>query len=252
MIIGSLSGKDTHLSNLLPVILFIVHIITSYNFFICNRQRLITEEVHDTDETSGKLTEAGMTVLHRVAAVGSVSILEALLDSITNRKFMDIKRKCNGDTPLHIASSHGRTAIVNYLGCNGADVNAKDAHGRTPLHHVSNSFDEHAANDIINILSVRGAEVNSVDNRGTTPLHVAAEVGQYKTVMTLLKQGANPRMEDNDGRTALHCAQMAQSPETTQLLIKYGACVDRKDSNGDTPLALAVNNLVKVAKTPSN
>ena len=222
-----------------------------FKLFSFCRHRLITEEVHDTEESTGVQKEAGMTVLHRVAVVGSVSILEALLDAAQSRNLLDIKRQVSGETPLHIASANGRTALVNYLASNGADVNAGDAVGRSAIHHVADSFDEHATTDIVNILAVRGAHLNAGDQKGITALHIAAKSGRYKTVLALLKRGADPTLVDMDGRTALHAAQSSQSPETTQFLIKYGACVDAKDANGDTPLSRAVNNLVKVARTPS-
>ena len=41
-----------------------------------------------------------------------------------------------GDTPLHSASQWGREGIVRLLLENGADVNAVNQYGQSPLHYA--------------------------------------------------------------------------------------------------------------------
>ncbi|MFM7135004.1 MAG: ankyrin repeat domain-containing protein, partial [Planctomycetota bacterium] len=57
------------------------------------------------------------------------------------------------------------------------------------------------AAEVVVLLLKAGAEVNAKDNKGGTPLHRAAGRGHAKVVAVLLKAGANPRATDGEGRT---------------------------------------------------
>ena len=57
-------------------------------------------------------------------------------------------------TMLHIASMIGNTEVAEYLLKNGADVNAKDVEGGTPL--LRAKANEHS--DIVDLLIAHGAE----------------------------------------------------------------------------------------------
>lgn len=52
-----------------------------------------------------------------------------------------------------------------------------------------------------------GADPNAVDNAGDTPLHVAVEGGNVATAATLARKGGDPMVERRfDGRTAVELA----------------------------------------------
>lgn len=76
-----------------------------------------------------------------------------------------------GQTPLHIAAWNGEQRLVKQLLELGADPNARDLHGGTPLHAMVRWV---TRPDIISILLERGADINAVDHAGQTPLHLAA------------------------------------------------------------------------------
>ena len=42
----------------------------------------------------------------------------------------------SGETLLHVAAMYGRQHIIDFLLHVGADINAVDAHGMTPLHYA--------------------------------------------------------------------------------------------------------------------
>jgi len=84
----------------------------------------------------------------------------------------------------------------------GADVNAKDEQGKTPLSlAASRGF-----LSFIPILRDAGADVNTKDNAGMTPLHWAAYLGHIEVVHFLLSFGADINAKTNGGSTPLHIA----------------------------------------------
>src|SRR6202020_2940618 len=57
-----------------------------------------------------------------------------MVEFVLSKKMGDVKDKDeNGDTPLHIAAMMGRADIEKLLIDNGANVNARDKRGETPL-----------------------------------------------------------------------------------------------------------------------
>ncbi|MFD3166577.1 ankyrin repeat domain-containing protein [Herpetosiphon sp. NSE202] len=76
-----------------------------------------------------------------------------------------------GQTPLHLAAWNGEQRLVKQLLELGADPNARDLYGATPLHAMVRWVTQP---DIISTLLEHGAEINAVDAANQTPLHLAA------------------------------------------------------------------------------
>ena len=81
----------------------------------------------------------------------------------------------------------------------GANVNAIDNQGFTPLHSISLKGDVNCAK----LLIENGANVNAKDNDGQTPLMNAAKQGNVEFLQLLIEKNANLEVTDNSGRTAL-------------------------------------------------
>jgi ankyrin repeat protein len=81
-----------------------------------------------------------------------------------------------------------------------------------------------------------GADVNAKNNYGETPLHKAASLDSSETVELLIQKGAEVDAKDDGGATPLHRAVLWESPEVVKLLIRKGADVNAKDKHGETPL----------------
>ncbi|KAK1340603.1 hypothetical protein QTO34_019174 [Cnephaeus nilssonii] len=88
---------------------------------------------------------------------------------------------------------HGRSALhraAAAAGARGAEVDARDALGLTPLHHAARSGHVDVASHLLD----RGAQVNATGWLHSTPLHLAVERGHSPTAELLLSRGASPAL----------------------------------------------------------
>lgn len=89
--------------------------------------------------------ESGATPLHIAAENGSIAVAYELLQHGVN---VNIRTDIHELTPLHSAVIGGKKDMVEFLILNGADVNAKDHGGETPLSWAYRS----KSADMINLL----------------------------------------------------------------------------------------------------
>jgi len=97
---------------------------------------------------------------------------------------------------------------INYFIANGADVNAKNEDGLTPLHWAVWHGMMRKYVDVVKFLVENGADVNAKTKDGTTPLQVWAKHGhRIEVVKILVENGADVNTKvDQSGRTSLHVA----------------------------------------------
>jgi ankyrin repeat protein len=181
--------------------------------------------------------------------------------------------------PLIKAVSKGDTPTVRILLTRGADVQTRDANGRTALMYAAENGDP----TTIQMLLIHGADVNTRDRQGWTALIYAAENGDLSTVQTLLAnrahvnarsessgwtalmsaasrghlsvvqallaRGAEANARDKDDETALHMAVQQGHTAVVQALLDGGADVNLKNKAGKTPLSSAeANGFSKIAQ----
>ena len=100
--------------------------------------------------------------------------------------------------------------IIDYLIEKGADLNAQDKSGMTPLHHTAIRGNQDALKAL---LKSPGIVMEPTDAQGSTPLHLAATYNQPEVAKTLLTTGnATPEARDADQRTPLHEACQVKFP----------------------------------------
>ena len=144
---------------------------------------------------------------------------------------------CASHTPsLHGAAMSGDVNTARSLIESGADMNAKDEHGSTPLEWAFMAEKTEAAKLLIN----KGADISARDVNGWTFLHQAASrKGFIEIAEALINKGADVNARDNWGGTPLRVAAQHGNMEIAKLLISKGADVNAKDKNGTTPLMVA-------------
>ena len=144
---------------------------------------------------------------------GDLDEIRAQLDSGAN---ID-SRDALGRTPLHMAAFYGRLKAKEFLIVRGPDINAKDNVGMTPLHAAVLSGGRQA----VEVLIDKKADVAITSTSGQTVLHLSASTGQPKLSKYLIEKGANPLTKDADGKIPLDYAVQNQHPVTTKLLKGY-------------------------------
>ncbi|XP_077996108.1 rabankyrin-5-like isoform X2 [Glandiceps talaboti] len=146
----------------------------------------------------------------------------------------------DGQGPLHIACQWGLEQVVQALIEMNADVNAKDAEGKTPIHiAVINQHDT-----LIKLLMSHPLlDLTLRDRSGQTPFAAAMTIKNNKAAQMILDRepGAAEQL-DNKGRNFLHIAITNSDIESVLFLISVHANVNSRaqDSSRLSPLHLSV------------
>ena len=181
-----------------------------------------------------------MTALHM-----NMSNCISGVDTEVARMLLDAGADANatdeaGVTPLMLATSS--MEAVQMLLAAGADAKAVSKTGYTALHSACQTD---SAVAVVKLLLDSGAKVHvnqATLDFGTTPLMLAAKrsEGAAEMVKVLLDLGADVKAIDNDGFTALR--EATGSLEAVQLLLAAGADAKAVDANGNSALYTACDN----------
>ncbi len=137
------------------------------------------------------------------------------------------------ETLLHLAAQNGHLEITRLLISAGAELNAKDRDGFTPLHEAV--YWMHP--DMVKLLLEGGADIRVGDGDGLTALHWAAFWGRVEEAKLLLERGAGVDMRNiKNGETPLHSALAGNDIEVADLLLSKGANMLAWDVHARVPM----------------
>lgn len=127
-----------------------------------------------------------------------------------------------GCTPLHLAE---KEELAQLLLAHGADVNARDNDGNTPLLDAALSNQR----EIVKLLLANGADVNAKNKNGLSPLDMAAPRG-YEEVSDSLREcggrsGGALRMDDDPTRECMAIARLYRESDGARDLVSKAKSV---------------------------
>ena len=153
---------------------------------------------------------------------------------VVARRYMNFRKAYRTSYANDDLAPREPAAICNLLLDHGADINAINNDGRTPL---STNLKHYHQADVARLLIAKRANVNTRDKTGRTPLSFAVSFGDAAITELLLENGADPNIGDLDGLSPLHEAAFRGSVNKCILLIRHGARVNSRDKLGETPLS---------------
>lgn len=187
-------------------------------------------------EEHGEHANLNAALLH-VCQNGPEQAIEPLLQAGA-----DIKARRGYDKRSVLTAAYGNprsTDALRLLLRYGADPNAQDMYGTTPLHWY---IEYHYSEVVSLLLEQESIDIHLRDNEGMSPYLTACKHGMYGIAQRLAEMGADTRARDNRGFTALHHAAQWARPRTMQMLLDSGADLGARSHDGFTPLLCATTD----------
>lgn len=182
------------------------------------------------------LTHEGLSVLHAAAMSGDPHVVQTLLkhnaairDSFSEEKL----------TPLHLAAKRGQEEAVEVLLEHDPTLmNAPDSKGRTALHLAV----AQGEGVVMELLLSRGADLQARDSGGLTPLQVAFLARKPTLAYGILERAKSAgNIEELLSWELLVCVVVNCPCRYTELLFDAGADIHMKGGRGATLLHVATS-----------
>lgn len=233
---GDLSAVERHLSGGMPANTAGVADISALLVAVMDNRadvaRLLTAKGADVDAAA----KGGLSPLRMAILNGSEEMVNDLLQAGAN-----VDAAVNGQTALMLAAEKGCDGIVRLLLAKGAAVDRRNPqhYNHTALMYAA--LNGHAGS--VRALLAGKADLKLTDVKEFTPLLLAAESGDWETLLALFEAGANPReVSARQGLGAMTMLVRSNNSDAVASGIKYGLDLDAMACNGFTPLMYAIKN----------
>jgi ankyrin repeat protein len=146
------------------------------------------------------------TALHRAAKKGHIDVCCMLIDD----GGAEIEARAHQDfVPLHCAVLNGHTELCRVLVKYGANVNAEDDNGTTPLHITAMGIEDRDDPQLCAMLiEARGDVRHTTWDEQQTPLHYGAMSGTESVCLELVRAGADvyalDHLQETPAQSARH------------------------------------------------
>lgn len=150
----------------------------------------------------------------------------------------DVNRSAGGLTALLAAtrdSLQGRAEAVMTLISNGANPLVTDAEGNTALHGAVLSDEPIVAAMLLDA----GADLNAVNRAGLTPLATACRAANWPLAKFLLERGAKTQLAGAEPALVAAASLADDDPEGIRLLLKHRAAINAVDARQRSALMTA-------------
>ena len=175
----------------------------------------------------------GWSALHMAAE--SKETIEILQLLINNGAYVD-ELTNKGNTALALAVLKNSIGSAKVLLHGKADPSICGDHCWSPLHVAA----ERNYSKMAELLCSFGANLNATNQQGYTPLVISVAKGFEEVAGTLLQNGANPDMQSElNGWSALHFAAQEDNHVMGELLCNFEADLDIRTHERNTPLLIA-------------
>lgn len=121
----------------------------------------------------------------------------------------------DGRTLLMYAVIYERFCVAEYLVQNGADVNARDKRGFSPLHFAAKTGNV----DVLTLLLNAGAEVGAQNILGNIPMMECNYATDIHVFQLFLEHGSNPQQKNNYGVSTVDIFRA--SPAIYDILLRH-------------------------------
>jgi hypothetical protein len=160
--------------------------------------------------------ETGHTPIQLAALHGSFEVVQLLVENGADLNQQDPSGWC----ALHFAASGRNEKLFAYLlSQESINVNLRNEGLNTPLHYLAKNF-ANLSEQILHDLIQKGADINAQNAQGETPLHGAALKGYEQVTTSLIDYGADVDICNNEGETPLNWATRNGHVKVISVLLK--------------------------------